>query len=310
MMRGVQFLPVLALALAAAGCGGGGGGSTPDVQSTRLTIKNSCSYDIWVQHTNGPEDINETQKIAAGATADYDIPDAGRASDRFWPKKGCDANGDNCTIGQSSDPCPDGGCPPPVDSKLEVTWGCTLSDTSGCNLTPQGDLLSDTYWNMSAVDGYTFPFKATVTENTRTDDGQACVEADCSGLTLAQCPAADDLSQGQTATHPEYASSDLKVTSGETQIGCYSPCKKLNYPTFGGENLNEDSDAAVMYCCPTPPISSDGCRAGPVVGTDYVKLIHNVCSDTVYGYAYDDAKGLRQCSAGTKVLVEFGPNCP
>jgi len=285
------------------------GGGT---QTERLRIVNSCSYAIWIQQQNMPSGTPSVVRLAPGAHQDYEIPDEGLASTRFWPKTGCDDTGQNCTIGQSSDPCPAAGCVPPVDSKLEATWGCTLSDQSQCAYTPQGDRIVDTYWNTSAVDGYTLPFTATVTGNTITDQGSPCEEADCSNLLLGSCPSADDLSVGRTGTvYSQYASVDLRVeNAGSDVIGCYSPCKKFNYPTYGGYNLNEDSDPPVIYCCPTPPISSEECRAGPVVNTDYVNGVHQMCNSEVYGYAYDDALGLRHCSAGTKVEITFGPNCP
>ncbi|MBN1283412.1 MAG: hypothetical protein JXA24_06550 [Proteobacteria bacterium] len=306
----------LCLALAVAllcGCGGGGGGGGDDTQTKRLRVTNSCAYAIWIQQQNMPASTPDVVKIEPGAYHDYDIPEAGQASTRFWPKKGCDASGENCEIGQSSDPCPAGGCPPPVDSKIEATWGCTLADETQCGFTPQGDRMIDTYWNSSAVDGYTFPFTVAVTGDTLDDQGQPCSAVDCAALSLAECPTADDLSAGQGGTvFPEYADEDLRVKedAGAPVIGCYSPCKKFNYPTYGGLGLGEDTDPPVIYCCPTPPIGAEECRAGPVVGTGYVEHIHTACKKTVYGYAYDDSIGLRRCSAGTKLHMTVGPNCP
>jgi len=277
--------------------------------TTRLTIKNQCSYTIWIQQQNMPSAIPSVVEIAAGGQHGYDIPDAGQASTRFWPKTGCDSSGQNCTIGQSSDPCTN--CPPPVDSKLEATWGCTLSDQTQCANTPQGNPIGDTFWNMSAVDGYTLPFTATVTGNTITDSSAPCQPVDCSLLDFSQCPTDVDLSQGQGETDPTYANVNLHVNNASsTQIGCYSPCKVLNYPTYGGYGLNEDSAQAVLYCCPTPPISSSECRAGPGASNEYVTAIHTMCNNSTYAYAYDDNYGLRHCSAGTNVEVTFGPNCP
>lgn len=281
-------------------------------QTERLRITNNCEYTIWIQQQNMPSGTPSVVKLISGAHQDYTIPAEGLASTRLWPKKGCDDSGENCTIGQSSDPCPSGGCPPPVDSKIEATWGCTLSDQTQCANTPQGDRIADTYWNTSAVDGYTFPFTATVSGNTITDSGAPCDAADCSNLLLSSCPTTDNLSVGESGTvYPAYTSVDLSVKNdGGTVIGCYSPCKKFNYPTFGGYGLNEDADPPVIYCCPTPPISSEECRAGPVVGTEYVTSVHQMCNSEVYTYAYDDALGLRHCSADTKVELTVGPNCP
>lgn len=278
--------------------------------SSLLTIKNQCSYTIWVQQQNMPSATPEVVEITSGSQYTYNIPNAGQASTRFWPKTGCDSTGQNCTIGQSSDPCTN--CPPPVDSKLEATWGCSLSDQTKCAYTPQGDRIGDTYWNMSAVDGYTLPFTATITGNTITDSGAPCDPVNCSGLAFNQCPTDIDLSVGQGGSvDPALANVDLQVLNGaSTQIGCYSPCKVLNYPTYGGKGLNEDSTQAIMYCCPTPPISSAECQAGPGASNAYVTAIHTMCSNSTYAYAYDDTIGLRHCSAATEVEVTFGPNCP
>jgi hypothetical protein len=309
-------VPAMA-ALAICGCGGGsggggGGGGGDGGQTARLRITNSCSYAIWIQQQNMPSGTPSVVKVESGRYVDFNIPDAGLASTRFWPKKGCDASGQNCEIGQSSDPCPAGGCPPPVDSKLEATWGCTLADQTQCGNTPQGDRMTDTYWNASAVDGYTFPFTMTVTGNTIDDAGQPCSNVNCAGLDIASCPTNDDLRAGQGGTDfPQYASEDLRVTNaGSDVIGCYSPCKKFNYPTFGGLGLAEASDPPVIYCCPTPPISAEECRAGPVVNTQYVGGVHTMCSSTTYAYAYDDTIGLRHCSAATLISMTIGPNCP
>lgn len=285
--------------------------SCSHAQTSRLRVTNNCSYTIWIQQQNMPTTTPSVVQLTAGSHYDYDIPAAGQASTRFWPKTGCDINGNNCLIGQSSNPCPTGGCPPPVDSKLESTWGCTLSDQTQCGITPQGDVIGDTYWNMSAVDGYTLPFTSVVTGNTITDSAALCENSNCASLNFNQCSTSEDLSVGQGVTTPSLSSVNLQVkNSANAVIGCYSPCKALNYPTFGGMDLSETSPAAVLYCCPTPPISSATCQAGPVANVDYVTSVHSMCSNTVYGYAYDDTLGLRHCSAGSMLNVTFGPNCP
>jgi hypothetical protein len=294
---------------------GGGGGSNvnPPAQTERLMIVNSCAYTIWIQQQNMPTGVPSVVELASGASQQWAIPAAGLASTRFWPKKGCDATGENCTIGQSSNPCPTGGCPPPVDSKLEATWGCTLSNPNLCAVNPSNtsQLLSDTYWDMSAVDGYTFPYTATVTGNTVTDAAASCVSANCSSLSLSECPSSIDLSVGNGVTTPAYSALNLNLlNSSGAVIGCYSPCTLLNYPTFGGQNQANTSSTANLYCCPTPPISSAQCNAGPVVSTSYVSRVHTMCNRSVYTYAYDDTNGLRHCSAATQVTVTFGPNCP
>lgn len=293
-----------------------GTGSTPGdatTQNTRFQIVNQCQYTIWIQQQNMPSGVPAVTQLTQGQHVDFDIPDAGLASTRFWPKTGCDNTGQNCVIGQSSPPCPTtpSGCSPPVDSKIEVTWGCTLADQSQCGRTPQGDQFTVTFYNSSAVDGYTLPFNVHVAPN----GGADCVNLDCGDLLLSDCPTTENLSVGNNgSTTPAYSSLDLQVKDPDkpgTVGGCFSPCKFLDYPGFGGEGLQDESgNAEALYCCPTPPISSAECRAGPVPNTEYVQNIHKSCTGGVYGYAYDDGVGLHTCSAPTNIQMVFGPNCP
>ena len=44
-------------------------------------------------------------------------------------------------------------------------------------------------------------------------------------------------------------------------------------------------------CCPTPPITVDQCRAGPVISTKYVQAVRTNCP-SAYSFAYDDTQGL------------------
>jgi hypothetical protein len=275
--------------------------------SPRLLIKNACSYGIWIQQQGMPAGVASVSFLDAGASMAYSIPAVGLASTRFWPKKGCDATGQNCSMGQSSSPCPAGGCLPPVDSKLEATWGCTLADQKKCGKTPQGVLMTSTYWNSSAVDGFTFPYTVVLDGG---DGRGGCLPVDCSALAMSSCPASDNLSND--GGNPQYSSVNLNVKLADGGSGgCFAPCMALNYPGFGGAGLNNPAGAVEqMYCCPTPPISSPQCRAGPVPQTKYVKAVHAQCKGTSYGYAYDDGIGGRNCSSPTVVSMTVGPNCP
>ena len=286
-------------------------------QPTRLRVKNACEYPIWMQQLNFSSDTKVIIKLNKGDSNDYTIPAAGLSSTRLWPKAGCDETGQNCRVGQVLAPCPnDGGCQPDYGSKIEATWGCTLADKTSCGKTQQGDRMLDTYFNMSAVDGYSFPFTVSVTGVSNTFEG-SCTSIDCSGLDLARCPTDEDLSKGQgNNTFPAYKKVNLQVfkSSKETEIlGCYSTCTRFTWAkntAYPGEGKNPADPEARMYCCPTPPISSPDCRTGPVVNTNYVKSIHDMCKKTAYTYAYDDGVGLRHCNAEATFEVSFGPNCP
>jgi hypothetical protein len=84
----------------------------------------------------------------------------------------------------------------------------------------------------------------------------------------------------------------------------FSPCQKfVNDPPDGfGQSSVINDPPTDMYCCPTPPISAQQCRAGPVPNTDYVKSVHSMAPG-VYAYAYDDGVGLQSCPAG-RVIYE------
>ena len=84
-------------------------------------------------------------KLNSGQSYSYNIPSGGWAG-RFWPKIGCDSSGNNCVFGQSSAPCPAGGCQPPADTKIEF------------NFAPKGSS-QQTWYDISLVDGYSLPIK-------------------------------------------------------------------------------------------------------------------------------------------------------
>jgi hypothetical protein len=253
----------------------------------RLKVINGCESDtIWIASSDnvpgGP-----IVKLAPGASHAYDIPD-GLSSTRFWPKMHCNDDGQMCKIGDSGGPgqeCADGGCAPPVDSKFEATFG-----------DPSGDCHSDAskcdWWDTSGVDGFTLPYKVDLSSDCKAD-GYAGMDIDCSKLSLNDCPAEDMSGVGST---------DLKLTypGSDEVVGCYSPCAKLTTSNWGNPagSHTPDDEIANPYCCPTPPVSSEQCRAGPADSSSYTQLIHKSCPH-VYAYAYDDAVGLQVCPPTT-----------
>lgn len=209
------------------------------------------------------------------------------ASTRFWAKMGCDEDGHGCALGSSGGPGQDGcapeGCSPPVDSKFEATW-------NDRNTAEPVD-----WWDTSGVDGYTLPY--TLDVDSKCPQG---ISLDCRDLTLADCPRQETL--GDLAVDLL-----LKDSSG-APLGCYSPCGKLTYSNWGNSPTYAPQDEeAQMYCCPTPPVSSEACRQGPVEQTEYVKVFRQKCS-SVYSYAYDDAVGLQTCPVGT--TYSWTLHCP
>jgi hypothetical protein len=248
--------------------------------------------------------------LQPGEIVNYPIPQQGLAATRFWPGMGCNDKGGDCQIGQSGGPttagftCPEGiGCAPPVDSKFEATFGCTLSDTSQCLNNPSGSgkLGPNDYWDTSMVDGYTLPYTVKVQGNC--PGGPSNNFIDCSGLQLEYCPVNVEL---------QALSADLTLYHPLTNkpVGCLSPCSKLTnsqWQKSGWVTYPPFAPQAQDYCCPTPPVSVGQCRSGPGATNPYVDLIHSNCPQT-YAYAYDDNVGNWNCPATVTYEVVF--YCP
>jgi Thaumatin family len=263
-----------------------------------LRISNECGFELWIEQQGLPG-APTLSPLAEDAHVDYAIPAAGAPATRFWAKAECSDAGQACKMGQSSAPCPAGGCTPPVDSKLEATWPCLLD--AGCAVNPvdKKPLTNVLWWNASLVDGFTLPFVVRVTGV----EAESCQPADCSKLLAKDCPTDDDLSDN--GKNPAYKNEDEKLQGA---IGCFAPYMKLGYPGYGGHGLNAPAGPVEkMYACPTPPVSAEDCRGGPVTKTKYVELIHRACEETVYSYAYDDAVGLRSCPGGTSLELVYCP---
>lgn len=70
------------------------------------------------------------------------------------------------------------------------------------------------------------------------------------------------------------------------------------------EQLERINNFLSVISSPTPPIWPEECRAGPVVNTQYVQLVHRDCP-TAYAYSYDDEAGLHNCPNGVSFKVTF-----
>lgn len=77
-------------------------------------------------------------------------------------------------------------------------------------------------------------------------------------------------------------SSTLNVTTAASTPGKLTLVhqQSLPRPPFFGTTYAPQDPQAQLYACPTPPVSVEQCRQGPVVGTDYVQLIHARCHNT------------------------------
>ncbi|CAK0853345.1 unnamed protein product [Prorocentrum cordatum] len=280
----------------------------------RLTIVNGCNTEpIWIAHlaNTGVGPGAQNSKIEPGASFSFgpDVTD-GLEGARYWPKMGCDENGDHCSLGGSGGPsqaCVINGddysnCAPPVDTKFEATWG---REGEPCDASNPATMAGCDSVDVSLVDGWTLPFKLEVKSGVCTAAGEKTVsQIDCSGLTLDQCPANEDFGGGNGAVSMQA----VNPSSGQ-QAGCYGPCLKLIDDKWGNAfatgRSREDPDV-VPYCCTTPPMDSETCNAGPIKDSKYLDTVHRLCPG-VYGFAYDDGMGLLRCTYGEYVVTFFCP---
>jgi len=267
-------------------------------RGSRLIVKNGCrTAPMWIASMFREEDrarYPNNVKLEPGETLTFDFPTRQTVvATRFWPKMGCDADGQHCRLGSSGGPgqtCPRTGCAPPVDTKFEATWW-------DFNTAEPVD-----WWDTSGVDGYTVPYTLELDSNC--PQGRSL---DCSTLSMADCPSDEVLNGKKVDLNLRFEGN----STGE-RVGCYSPCGKLTFSNWGNQfRYSPAALEARHFCCPTPPESVEACRSGPVEKTKFVHLFRQKCRD-VYSYAYDDAMGLQTCPVGTTyrwtLLCPLGDN--
>ena len=276
----------------------------------RLKVVNGCHQKIWITHLAnvgigpGPQNYG----IEPGGSLTFDETETdGLAGSRYWPKMGCDANGDNCALGGSGGPgqgctkkTPDySSCAPPIDTKFEATWGRKGQPCNPATNTMTGCDFID----VSLVDGFTLPFKLEILAGTCTGRESDVHVVDCSSLSVSQCPTDDNLGHGPV---------NMQATSPKIQkpVGCYAPCLKMidtKWNNFQAKGKSRDDADVTKYCCTTPPETSQSCNAGPLPSTKYVQTVHQHCPG-VYAFAYDDGQGLMRCSYGQYQLTFMCPD--
>ena len=108
-----------------------------------IQITNEFMFRVATTSNPGSPDLpGSNYRLDYGASIAYQIPSSGWAG-RMWPKIGCDGSGQNCFFGQSSPPCPAGGCHPPADTKVEFFFPANFQGQS--------------WYDISLVDGYSQP---------------------------------------------------------------------------------------------------------------------------------------------------------
>lgn len=280
----------------------------------RLTIVNGClDKPLWIAHTaagtTGPDE--QDLKIEPLASHDFLTPD-GLSATRYWPKMGCDATGSNCEVGDSGGPgescvirAPGKGddyskCAPPVDTKFEASFGV---NGQPCNPSAEGgsEMKGCDYVDISLVDGFTLPVKLDIQGecNESSVRQRRVQELDCTGLSMDFCPHVEGLT-GQRVV-------DLAARNPRTHqvAGCYSPCMRLldTKWTHQAAAVGEDPDV-LSYCCPTPPVSPEVCRAGAIMRTAFLRTVKKKCPGA-YSFAYDDSNGLLRCTSATRYVLTF-----
>lgn len=115
---------------------------------------------------------------------------------RFWPKTGCDDSGQNCESGQSVDPCNEGGCDPPADTKVEFFFP------------PSGDP-GAVWYDVSLVDGYSLA--AEIVPSIQQD---SCIPTHCA-LSFDLCPQDEN----------DVGNLQVRSKDGSRVIYCLAPCK-------------------------------------------------------------------------------------
>jgi hypothetical protein len=289
----------------------GGASSRAEDKPRRLSVVNACRQPVWITHEAAagtgpdPQDV----RVAPGASHAFLTPN-GLSATRYWAKLGCNEQGTHCALGGSGGPkeacvrkMPGGAynysaCAPPIDTKFEASFG---QMGEPCNpMAPGGtEMAGCDYIDMSLVDGFTLAFKLEIHGGrcTATSKGvdSRVQTIDCSTLSFDDCPAEENLGLGFDV--------DLRAVSPHTGTvaGCYAPCMKLtdtkwNNTLGAGRTGLDAGNASAPYCCPTPPVSPEECRQGPVTSTRFVRTLHEKCPG-VYGYAYDDGHGLMRCSS-------------
>mmetsp|Transcript_12046 Transcript_12046/g.28279 ORF Transcript_12046/g.28279 Transcript_12046/m.28279 type:complete len:388 (-) Transcript_12046:64-1227(-) len=305
----LNTMPV-ARALARVAAAAALGSTLGEAGGNRLRITNGCSLaPLWIAHEAGAAVGPDPQNVRIEPLQFHDFETGdGLKSTRYWPKMACDEQGNNCGLGGSGGPqelCVGTGdykrCAPPIDTKFEASFGVTGQPCNPATNQMQGC----DYVDVSLVDGWTLPFRLELQGECEGKGGDAPPVIDCSGLTFDMCPSAEMLTTiGATV--------NLQAVNPRTDTvtGCYSPCSKLIdlkwHNSLAAGRKAQDPEVA-PYCCPTPPESPEACRAGPVKDTAYVKAMHRLCPG-VYGYSYDDARGLLRCSSVTIYNLIF--KCP
>jgi hypothetical protein len=294
-------------------------------------------------------------QIAAGARQELCVPDKGAPSGNFRFFMGCpslaaDTDPFNtrggCLIGAAYGDAagintlfePSFGCVPPL-SGAQCAFNAS-ENTDACRTNPSattcGPLTATDFFDISAVDGYTFPMRIDV-------QGERCdsPSKDASMLDLASCPtetaatlfSTDAGQQGQIA-----GGVSLLTQSGDALKSCAAPYKWFGSTQLGSPtnrtltnalctpgNCNSASYYAGDGCDNTTCLSNGPClycpggsgpqqKVGPkqngtlaIQNTNFVQRLRAL-GYTGYTWQYDDGIGGQACAAGARMTLTLCPS--
>ena len=167
------------------------------------------------------------------------------------------------TQGGMTLPCSPAGYAPPVDSTIEGTFGC-ISGTTTCQSVPSnGQPLTAIDWiDTSMVDGFTLPYKATVSGTCTAAPKNNTI--DCTKLSPSVCPNRRQpfLQPAKSDVSSAFASMNLNLVNPSQNTkwagqwaGCYAPGSILTMNNWGNAPSSL-SNAPVATVNPHPPGST------------------------------------------------------
>ncbi len=326
-----------------------------DVSGRNITLDASASTAvtsaaIWFY------DRQAGFQIPAGQRQSLCVPDKGAPSGNFRFFMGCPTlRADNdpftlegCVIGAAQ------GDAAAINTLFEPSFGCVppltgaqcafnaAENTGDCQSNPSattcGPLTATDFFDISAVDGYTFPMRIDVVP----PDGGRCDSSakDASMLDLASCPtetadtffSTDTDQQGKIAGGVSLLTQDDKYLKscvapykwfGSTQLGAprnttltnaaCSPgtCNSASYYAgHGCDNTTCLSNGPCLYC---PGGSGPQQKVGPkqngtlaIQNTNFVQRLRAL-GYTGYTWQYDDGIGGQACTAGAQMTLTLCP---
>jgi hypothetical protein len=262
---------------------------------------------IWADLLIGAVKIPPEDKKTGPGVKVFKVPDAGAPSGRFSFYSGCPKNDTDpfnqhsCAIGAANTDLAG------VNTVAEVSFGCNYSsdvdkpaDKSKCTFNPGdtvphfpncqadpnaancGPLASNDYYDVSAVDGYTFPLRIDVaaqSDKVRCNNNAgvhplpaAESSIDGSMLDLASCPTEDKttvystdprqqrLISGKISLLTRWNSNDQPVRTG-TAKACIAPYKWFESQTLGDpiDSSPKQPNCAFGTCTSTSYYAAESC---------------------------------------------------